>query len=405
MLVRTVSLYKTSFSGLSKETWLLSFVMFINRSGTMVVPFMTLYLTRPEMGYSLSEAGIVMGLFGLGAVIGAYFGGRFTDIIGFYKVQIITLVSGGIMFIVLGQIKTYAFICVFTFLLSLLNEAFRPANSSAIAFYSKAQNRTRSYSLNRLAVNLGWAFGTSVGGFIASINYELLFWVDGITNIFAALLMLGFLKTKAPTRKDHDAEELRGNGGISAYKDKAYLWFIFYVTLFASCFFQLFTTIPKYFRDNLHLSERYIGLLMALNGLLIVALEMVFVFKLEGRKNNLHFITIGVIVAGLAFVSLLFPFSPAVVTLLMILLITLGEILSMPFMSSYWSKRTTDFNRGQYAALYSISWGLAQTLGPVLCSFLVDHSSFPFLFSILALVCGISAFGFYRLKKNEILLV
>lgn len=368
----------------------------------MVVPFMTLYLTRPEMGYSLSEAGIVMGLFGLGAVIGAYFGGKFSDRIGFYKVQIITLVAGGIMFIVLGQIKSYGLICVYTFLLSVLNEAFRPANSSAIAFYSKVENRTRSYSLNRLAINLGWAFGTSIGGFIASINYELLFWVDGITNIFAAVLMLAFLRNKAQNRQERELVKAGKTLVVSAYKDKTYLWFIFYVTLFAICFFQLFTTIPKYFRDNLHLSERYIGLLMALNGLLIVALEMILVFKLEGRKNNLHFISIGVIIAGLAFASLLLPFSAVVVTLLMILLITFGEIFSMPFMSSYWSKRASDANRGQYAALYSISWGLAQTLGPVVCSFLVDHSSFSSLFLILSFVCFISALGFYRLKKNEV---
>lgn len=400
MITRTLALYKISFTGLSPQTWLLSLIMLINRSGTMVVPFMTLYLTGKTMNRTLSEAGVVMGLFGLGAVVGAYFGGRFSDRIGFYKVQLITLLFGGIMFIVLGQIKSYSLICLFTFLLSLVNEAFRPANSSAIAFYSKPENRTRSYSLNRLAVNLGWAVGTSVGGLIASYNYELLFWVDGITNICAACLMLICLKPDLVVKHQHNTSE-DVPPAISAYKDKTYLWFIFLVTLFAFCFFQLFSTIPKHFRDDLHLNERFIGLLMAFNGLLIVALEMILVYKLEGKKHNLHFIRIGVLVCALSFFSLLLPGNAKYVSLFMILLVTVGEILAMPFMSSYWISRSNDRNRGQYAALYTIAWGIAQTLGPFLCSLLVDATSFNVLFIMLGSLTAIAAFGFYKLNKAE----
>jgi len=188
MLKATAHTYQKAFSGLSKETWLLSVIMLVNRSGTMVVPFLTLYLTSDEMGYSISQAGIVFGLFGFGAFTGAYFGGKLTDKIGFYPVQLVTLLMGGLLFFVLGQMKTYPLICLFTYLLSFFNEAFRPANSTAIAFYSKEENRTRSYSLNRLAINIGWALGSSIGGVIAHINYELLFWVDGFTNIAAAII-------------------------------------------------------------------------------------------------------------------------------------------------------------------------------------------------------------------------
>src|SRR5688572_30047315 len=164
MIKTTVTAYRNAYSGLSRSTWLLSLIMLINRSGTMVVPFMTLYLTSPEVGYSIGQAGIVFGLFGLGAFCGAYFGGKLTDKIGYYPVQLITLTGGGILFILLGQMKTYPLICIFTFLVSFVGEAFRPANSTAIAFYSSAENRTRSYALNRLAINIGWAVGSATGG-------------------------------------------------------------------------------------------------------------------------------------------------------------------------------------------------------------------------------------------------
>lgn len=399
MLRKTASLYKTSFTGLSRETWLLSLIMLINRSGTMVVPFMTLYLTGDSMNRTLSEAGTVMGLFGLGSIVGAYFGGKFSDKIGFYNVQLITLFFGGIMFIVLGQIKSYPLICICTFLLSTVNEAFRPANSSAVAFYSSTQNRTRSYSLNRLAINLGWAVGASIGGILASYNYELLFWVDGFTNMGAALLLMYFLKPGTQPHP-HKAAEEEVPDAISAYKDKPYLWFIVLVTLFAICFFQLFTTVPKYFRDGLHLSERFIGLLMAVNGLIIVAIEMVLVYQLEKKNRMVYYITLGTVICSLSYLSLLIPGNAKVITLFMILLITIGEITAMPFMNAFWTMRSNARNRGQYAALYTIAWGVAQTLGPFLCSQLVDATSFPVLFGVMGCAGLITAYGFSKLAKS-----
>lgn len=91
MIGRTLHLYKSSFSGLSRETWMLSLIMLVNRSGTMVLPFLTLYITGPDIARSLSDAGFVMALFGMGSMIGAYLGGRLTDKSGFYKVQLLSL--------------------------------------------------------------------------------------------------------------------------------------------------------------------------------------------------------------------------------------------------------------------------------------------------------------------------
>ncbi len=399
MLGRTISLYKTSFTGLSRETWLLSVVMLINRSGTMVVPFMTLYLTSKQMNHSLSEAGIVMALFGLGSIIGAYFGGKFSDKIGFHKVQLITLFCGGILFIVLGQLHSYSLICIFTFLLSFVNEAFRPANSSAVAFYSNPQNRTRSYSLHRLSVNLGWAVGTSIGGLVASYSYELLFWIDGLTNISAAIMLLIIFSNKQSLiKKEKVVAEVAPVQ--SAYKDKTYLWFIALVTVFGLCFFKLFTTVTKYFRFDLFLSERFIGLLMAFNGLMIVCIEMVLVYILEQKKRNMFFIRLGVSLCALSFFSLLIPGNGKIVTLIMITFITIGEITSMPFMNSYWTSRSNENNRGQYAALYTIAWGIGQTLGPFLCSILVEATNFKVLFIVLGSLLVLTAFGFYKLRTD-----
>lgn len=365
----------------------------------MVVPFLTLYLTTKEMGCTLSQAGTVMGLFGLGSVVGSYFGGKLSDRIGFHKVQLLSLLFGGIMFIVLGKVKTYELICVTTFFLSLVNEAFRPANSSAIAFYSTPENRTRSYSLNRLAVNLGWAIGASIGGILASFDYELLFWIDGTTNIAAAAVLFFTFKTPhTKSKSSDDANEVPIEE--SAYRDKTYLWYVFLVILFGLCFFQLFTTVPKYFRDGLLLNEKYIGFLMAINGLLIVVLEMVLIYKLEGKRNIATYMGVGTMICGAAFLSLLIPGPAKWVSLLMILIITTGEIVAMPFMNTYWTTRSKTHNRGQYAALFTMAWGIAQTFGPYLVAILVDSKGYDFSFIVVAGIFTLTGIGFLGLRKT-----
>lgn len=114
MLSATTNLYKNAFNGLSKNTWYLSIVMLVNRSGTMVVPFMTMYCTQ-KLHFTLPQAGTVMALFGAGAIAGAYIGGRITDKSGFYVQQFAALLLGGIMFLVTGFLKTYLSLCIGTF--------------------------------------------------------------------------------------------------------------------------------------------------------------------------------------------------------------------------------------------------------------------------------------------------
>lgn len=399
MLARTISLYQNAYSGLSRSTWLLSLVMLVNRSGTMVIPYMTLYLT--SKGYTIGQAGIVTGIAGLGAVFGGFIGGRLTDRFGFQRVQRITLLGGGLLFIVLGQMNSWLSICICTFLLTLVNESFRPANSTAIAQYSKDENRTRSYSLNRLAVNLGWAVGGGIGGFLASINYHLLFWVDGCTNLVAVLLLQFFLPSQSAAEISHHTTAGKTKAA-SPYRDTIYLRFIFYVTIFGSCFMQLFSTLPVYYKETLRMPEYVIGMLMTLNGLLITVLEMVLVFKLEGKRENVFYIFYGVTLVGISYVLLnILPLS-YFVTFFCMILATLGEICAMPFMNSFWIARTSPGNRGQYAGLYAIAWALATMIGRVAGAEIAEHAGFPILWWIVGGVCALTAIGFWYLRQTKL---
>jgi predicted MFS family arabinose efflux permease len=127
-----LQLYKSAYKGLSRETWFLSLVILINRSGTMVIPFMTMYATQ-KLGFTIAQAGFIMSFFGVGSIIGAFIGGKITDLIGYHKVQLFALFSGGVMFIIVGFLTTYISLCIGVLILSIVNESFRPANASAVA--------------------------------------------------------------------------------------------------------------------------------------------------------------------------------------------------------------------------------------------------------------------------------
>jgi predicted MFS family arabinose efflux permease len=396
MLSATASLYKNAFKGLSKNTWYLSIVMLVNRSGTMVIPFMTMYCTQ-QLHFSLPQAGIVMSLFGAGAIAGAYIGGRITDKFGFYSQQLASLLLGGIMFIITGFLQTYLSLCIGTFILSMCNESFRPANAAAIAYYSEPENRTRSYSLNRLAINLGWAFGGALGGILASINYHLLFWVDGCTNIVAAILLfklLPYAKSKASIIKDKPAIKQH------AYKDKFYVAFIIITFFFAACFFQIFTIQPVFFKTQWHYNEAFIGFLMALNGIIIVFSEMILVYSIEGKRLNTFFIRIGFFVSGISFACLNILPESVFTACFSITLITIGEMLSMPFMNSFWIQRSGLHNRGEYAALYAIAWSVAQIAAPLSGSHIAASYSFAALWWVLSAVCAVAAISILLLEQK-----
>ena len=391
-----IQLYKKAYSGLSLNSWYLSLVVLINRSGTMVLPFMTIYCTQ-RLHFNIVQAGIIMSLFGAGSITGAFIGGKIIDKYGFYDVQVTSLISAGLFFILLGYQTTFLAICINVFILSICNDAFRPANSTAIAHYSTADNKTRSYSLNRLAVNLGWSVGGALGGFLASHNYHLLFWVDGCTNILSGLLLLKIMPRANYQKAKATIKTV--NSKLSPYRDSSYLLFILFTVLFATCFFQTFTIQPIFYKTQWKINEQVIGGLMALNGLLVAFVEMVLINNLESKRHPLRYICWGVLLTGLSLTLVNWLPHTVFIAILVIVGISFGEMLAMPFMNSFWIVRTTNANRGQYAALYTMAWSTAQILAPIIGSQIIALSGYYMLWWLLGGMCVASALGFFMLYK------
>lgn len=349
--------YVDSFRGLSREVWILAFVTLINRAGTMVLPFLTIYLNN-DLEFSLSQVGSVMTAFGFGSMVGNYIGGRLTDHIGSHKIMITSLALTGLGFIGLQYIDDFTQFVIAVFLLISVADTFRPAMFVAMSMYSKPENKTRSVTLIRLAINLGFSAGPALGGLIiGTLGYSGLFWVDGITCISAAIAIMILLHPK----KTKIIEEPIADNPVSVYSDKIFWWFFLSVLLYAFVFLQLFSTIPLYFRNQLGLEEWKIGLLMTLNGLIIFFLEMPLIKKIQDKYSNYSIIIIGCVLTTLAF--LMFNMSAWIgATIFAIMLISFGEMLALPFGNTFALSRAKMGKQGEFMAWYSMAFSMAHIL-------------------------------------------
>ena len=397
MLKAGVKLVRNAYGGLPRSMWWQAGVTLVNRSGTMVIPFLSVYLT--DLGYSIAQAGWVMGAFGAGALLGTYLGGRLTDRIGFLPVQAGSLLLSGFFFIGLSFIQGLPANLGFVFVLSTIGEAYRPANSAAIAAYSHAGNRTRSYTLNRLAVNMGWSVGPAVGGLLASISYNWLFWVDGLTCIFSALLLYWALGRKGPRVKELKQKE-QVAAAASPYRDAIFIKGMFCLLLVIMVFFQMFTMLPVYYKDVAMLSKKAIGGVLALNGLVIAFSEMMLVYGLERLGGQRRYLVGGAVCIGFAFFILSMGTHISVIVGGM-LLATLGEMLLFPFINNFWVARSNERNRGAYAALFSMTFALAHIVAPTAAGQVVTRFGFKTLWHVDLLLCLIGAMGFFFLDKKH----
>lgn len=388
--------YINTFKGLSTEVWWLSLITLINRAGTMVVPFLSLYLTK-SLNFTLADVGWIMSAFGLGSVVGSWLGGKLTDKIGYYKIMVFSLIMSGVLFIGIQFLKTFLEISIGVFFLLVVADMFRPAMFVALSSYSKPENKTRSVTLIRLAINLGFSAGPSIGGFIiVSMSYSGLFWVDGITCILAGILLLNVLNPKTTRTFD----EVVVKNPKSAYKDISYLIFLAAMILFSISFLQYFSTMPLYYKDVHLLNENKIGLLMGLNGLLIFIFEMPIVKYLEnGRFKKTTLIIIGALLTGLSFLALNLT-SWIGILIIGMLLMTVGEMIAFPFSNAFALQRAKRGNQGEYMALYSIGFAIAHILGHNTGMHFVDRFGFDFTWYSVTGLMLISILILLNLKRR-----
>ncbi|AOW20395.1 MFS transporter [Urechidicola croceus] len=384
MLKRTANLYADSFKGLSKEIWWLALVTFINRAGTMILPFMSKYL-KEDLEFTYVQVAVIMSFFGVGSTIGSWIGGKMTDKIGFYKVMIYSMLLTGFLFFGLQYVKTFWGLCFSILFIMSIADMFRPAMFVSLNTYSKPENRTRSLTLIRLAINLGFTVGPFIAGIIiVSHGYDLLFWIDGITCILSILLFTYLVKEKKSKPKEKKEEVDLLDASATVFRDKPYWIFLGISFSMGIIFFPLFHTMPIYHFEHYGLTAVYTGLLFLLNGFLIFLLEMPMVHWIEKKKipPTKLIVYASILMATSIFLLLIDTWSG--ILIVSMLFITVGEMVGFPYTNAFAMKRAKIGNEGRYMGLYSMSFSIAHIFSPYML-IVVGILGYPITFLVLGI--------------------
>lgn len=372
MIQRAFTKYIDNFRGFSREIWILTLVTFINRAGTMVLPFLSKYL-KEDLHFSYAQVGWIMVSFGLGSMLGSWLGGKLSDKIGFYRIMVFSLFVSGLAFFGLQYITSFEGLCIGIFSLMTIADMFRPAMFVSIAAYAKPENRTRALTLVRLAINLGFGAGPALGGLIImKIGYQGLFWADGATCIAAILVFVLLVKEKKKS-KYIDKKDPDHVLTASVFKDKPFWIFLASCVIIGILFFQLFTTIPLYHKEQFNLSEFQTGLLLTLNGVLVFFLEMPIVSYIERKKlNKVKVVTIGCLFMSISIFLLLINVWAGIL-IIMMLFMTFAEMFAFPFSNSFAMSRAPKGQEGRYMAIFTMSFSMAHILSAKMGMLVIDY--------------------------------
>ena len=403
MLKTAFQRYINNFRGFSREIWILTLVTFINRAGTMVLPFLSKYL-KEDLQFSYSEVGWIMVSFGVGSMLGSWLGGKLSDKIGFYKIMIFSLFTSGLMFFGLQYITSFVGLCIAMFLIMVVADMFRPAMFVSLGAYAKPENRTRALTLVRLAINLGFAAGPALGGLIImSIGYKGLFWADGATCIVAILIFWILVKEKKKSPyldKEHPSEVLTH----SVFKDKPFWIFLATCVITGILFFQLFTTIPLYHKEQFNLTEFQTGLLLTMNGVLVFFLEMPIVSYIERKKiNKVKVVSVGCLAMAISLFLMLINVWAGILIIMMVFM-TFAEMFAFPFSNSFAMSRAPKGHEGRYMAIFTMSFSMAHILSAKIGMEIIAYFGYQanwFFMGMLGLVGVFLGFWVMDLVRKE----
>jgi len=357
--------YRT-FGGLPRDFWFLWSGTLVNRLGTFVEPFLALYLTR-ERGLSVSTAGLVLALLGVGGLLSQGIGGTLADRIGRRPTLAVGMFSAAAAMLLLGSVRGLALLLIGTFLTGLTLDIYRPASSALIADLLQPAERPRAYALLFWAVNLGFAVATSLAGFVAESGYTWLFIGDAVTSAVFGLLVLRGVRESRPTVSR--AHRRQGPGWGHVVRDRVLLGVVGLQLASACIYFQVFFTLPLAMRAD-GLRPAAFGLVIALNGVLIVVLQPLLAGWL-GRLPRVPLLAGSQLVMGFGFgLNSLATTTPAYAGAVVVW--SLGEIAGAALASSIVADLAPPELRGRYSGMFGMSFGAAAILAPILGTAVFD---------------------------------
>ncbi len=377
-------------AGLPRESWLIALATLVNRAGTMVMPFLVLFLTR-DRGLAPTRAGLAIAVYGVVALLWSPLAGRWGDAWGQLRMVKASLFCTAGVLLAIPLFHSYLSILLGMVLLALVSEPVRPATMALVSHLAPVHRRRQAFALNRLAVNLGMSIGPTVGGFLAEASFRSLFWVDAATSLLAGLVLV-LVPFRAP-RHFHDPSAAPA---ASALSDRRLLYVLAALLPVLLVFFQHVSTMALYLVDTLGFRPSVYGGLFFVNTLVIVLTE-VRLNTLTAHWPFSRSLAMGALLATLGFAGLAVARSlPAVVGT--VLLWTAGEMVLFPTASAYISEISPPSRRGEYLGFYTMAFGLAFSVGPWLGTLVFERWGPVTLWALCLPLGGLSAWALSRVS-------
>ncbi len=354
-----VTRFRAATGGLPPLFWTLWAGMLVNRLASFVVTFLALYLVT-DRGFSADQAGQVVAIYGLGMLLAGPVGGALADRIGRRQTMLLGLTLGGACVAVLGFLRDPAGLTFVAFLAALTGDVYRPAAQAAVADVVAPADRARAYGLIYWAVNLGWAISLSVAGFVAERSMLALFLADAATSLAFALIVLARVPE---TRPAHHGAAPVVHGLFRVFRDGPFMVFLGLHLAVLLVFTQFQLALPLDYTAH-GVGPRAFSLIMALNGLGVVVLQPLLSPLLQ-RHDGARMLALSSLLIGVGFGLNAFGGSlPAY--LAGAVLYTIGEVIGFPVASAIVADLAPPHLRGRYQGAFSMAWGLAFTLSPLL---------------------------------------
>jgi MFS family permease len=350
---------RQNLRAMPREAWILFIGSFVNRLGTFVLPFITLYLTGKR--YSPPQAGLAIACYGLGGLIAQGAGGLLADRLGRRNTIALSMLMAAAFTLALWRASSLAAIYPLMFCIALFGELYRPASGALIADLLPSEQRVTAFTLYRLAVNIGWACGLALGGLLAEHNFSWLFWGDAATSASFGVIALVALPHGVRTKAREERHLQKARHAI--VEDRGFLLFLGAVLVSGIVYSQNVATLPLHVRDVGFGPSTY-GLLQALNGTIVVLVELPVIAWTQ-RHTRTTMVALGELLIGLGFCSLLFAHAlPGLVAF--VLIWTAGEMIVSPMTSAIAADRAPEHARGRYQSAFGSMYGIAWMVGPIL---------------------------------------
>lgn len=329
---------------------------FVNKAGTYIVPYLTIVLTR-DFHLGPAEAGLAVAAYGLGSLSSIFVGGQIADRLGRRAAMILSLFGSGILALCLGFAPSLQAFVLLLLGFGFLADLFQPAASAIVTDLVPPEQRKVGFAGLRLAINLGFAAGIVVGGFLVDRDWRLLFWGDGISTLAYGVVILLFIAETRPVPREGEEER-------SPFRDRAFVKLVAASGAFPFLMFAVMTVLPMTLTQHAGYPSRAYGYIVGLNGLLVALFEMPVAARLPGHFR-LRIAAGGLLVAACGVAMNGLPPSLAIYVTA-ILLVTAGEIVMMPQLSATVADWAPRRSRGRYISLFQSSWTFAKATSPLL---------------------------------------